>query len=707
MTAKAIRELASIFQPEGNLSAGENPLLIAAGAVGKSLGITIRSPDFSENSITIQEIARASGFRTRQVNLTPNWWQTDCGPLLGFIKGGNVPIALLPGKKNEYEMLEPKELKRIPVNRLIADRLAPVAYTFYRPLPDKKITVLDILRFILRGQTRSLLKIMWLGIAAAFLGMFAPFITGILVDFAIPDAKRNLLLQMGSGLFAASLGVTIFQIAQSFAILRLQTRIGHDIQAAVWDRLLKLKPAFFREFSTGDLYDRISAVTQIRNRLSGSVLRILFASLFALLNLGLLLFYSPFLTLVAIIVALVVVFVTSISSLFVRRKMRPLQQLAAEIFGFTVQLIGGVSKLRVAAAESEAFACWAKKYTEQVKLMLSTQLLEDLLAVFNVIIPTIASILLFGLAVYSIEQSSSELSTGKFLAFNAAFATFIIGATQLSNTLINILDINILWERAQPILQTIPEVDANKFHPGKLSGQLKLAGVKFRYRRDSPLILDNIDLEVRSGEFIAFVGPSGSGKSTIIRLLLGFETPEAGTIFYDGKNLSTLDLAAVRRQLGVVLQNGRIASGSIWENIAGAAIVTRDEAWLALEMAGLADEVRAMPMGIQTIVSEGGGNLSGGQRQRLSIARALVRQPRILLFDEATSALDNQTQAIVTRSLENLGVTRIIIAHRLSTIRHADRICVLQNGKIVQQGTFEELSAVKGLFADLMARQLT
>ncbi|MHC5729229.1 MAG: ABC transporter transmembrane domain-containing protein, partial [Nostoc sp.] len=259
---------------------------------------------------------------------------------------------------------------RTPVNRHTAALLAPIAYTFYRPLPDKEITALDILQFALRGTTADLVKILLVGVIATLFGMFTPQITGILIDYAIPDANRKLLIQMGLGLLAASFGVTIFQLAQSFAILRLQTQVSFDTQAAVWDRLLKLKPAFFRQYSTGDLYNRVSAITQIRNRLSGSILRTLFTSIFLLLNLGLLIFYSFHLALVAIAVALVAVVITTISGMITRQKMRPLQQLSGEIFGLTVQLIGGVSKLRVAAAESEALACWAKKYTQQVKLML-------------------------------------------------------------------------------------------------------------------------------------------------------------------------------------------------------------------------------------------------------------------------------------------------------------------------------------------------
>ncbi|MGK7926379.1 MAG: NHLP bacteriocin export ABC transporter permease/ATPase subunit [Spirulina sp.] len=712
MTEKALQELASILNPSTHFPQGETPLLMAMGAVGKTLGITIRPPAKSENLDAVKEpvaaIARASGFRTRRVTLTPNWWKTDSGSLLGFTRSENRPVALLGNQNNRYELFDPVTLKRTLITQQIAEKLASTAYTFYRPLPDKEITFFDLLKFAFRESIPDLIKICWVGVIATLFGMLTPQITGILVDYAIPDANRKLLIQMGLGLFAASFGVTIFQLAQSFAILRVQTQVSYDTQAAVWDRLLKLKPAFFRQYSTGDLHNRLSAITQIRNRLSGSILRILFTSLFSLLNLGLLFIYSLPLAFVAIAIALVAAIVTLISGMITQQKMRPLQQLSGELFGLTVQLISGVSKLRVAAAESEAFACWAKKYTQQVKLILSTQFIEDMLTTFNVILPAVSSILLFGLAVYFTQQSTTEigLSTGIFLAFNTAFATLIISVTRLSNTLIDILEITILWERTQPILKTQPEVDRHKFHPGRLSGQLKLDRVCFRYRQDSPLVLENITLEAQPGEFIAIVGPSGSGKSTVIRLLLGFETPESGIIFYDGKDLSGLDITAVRRQLGVVLQNGRIMSGSIWENIAGGAIVSQDEARSALKMAGLADDIQAMPMGIHTIISEGGGNLSGGQRQRLFIARALVHKPQILLFDEATSSLDNRTQAIVTQSLEQLGVTRIVLAHRLSTIRHADRIYVMQAGRIVQQGNFEELAAVEGLFADLIARQI-
>ena len=300
---------------------------------------------------------------------------------------------------------------------------------------------------------------------------------------------------------------------------------------------------------------------------------------------------------------------------------------------------------------------------------------------------------------------TAGLTVGTFLAFNSAFGTFIGGATNLSNTATNLLQVIPLGKRAQPILATVPEVDLSKADPGRLMGRISIDHVTFRYRDSGALTLDDVSLHAEPGEFIALVGGSGSGKSTLFRLLLGFETSESGAIAYDGQDLTGLNVEAVRRQLGVVLQGGRLLSASIFDNIAGGAQITLDETWEAAQMAGFAEDVAAMPMEMHTVISEGGSNLSGGQRQRLLIARALALKPRILLFDEATSALDNRTQAIVSDSLDKLQVTRIVIAHRLSTIRNADRIYVLQAGRILQQGNFEELANQAGLFAQLMTRQ--
>jgi ABC-type bacteriocin/lantibiotic exporter with double-glycine peptidase domain len=314
---------------------------------------------------------------------------------------------------------------------------------------------------------------------------------------------------------------------------------------------------------------------------------------------------------------------------------------------------------------------------------------------------------IFYLAAWLMKQPLLKpLTTGEFLAFNAAFGQFLTAVLQLSASIVSVLSIVPLYERAKPILQTLPEVDQAKSDPGELSGNIEVSHLAFRYRPDTPLVLKDISMNIPAGEFVAFVGASGCGKSTLFRLLLGFEQPESGSVYYDGQELQQLDVQAVRRQMGVVLQNGKLLSGDIFTNLVGSSPLTVDDAWEAARMAGFDQDIRQMPMGMHTVVSEGGGGLSGGQRQRLMIARAIVAKPRILLFDEATSALDNQTQAIVSKSLEELKATRIVIAHRLSTIIHADRIFVLDKGVVVQSGTYDTLIQQEGLFAELAKRQL-
>ncbi|QFS52022.1 NHLP bacteriocin export ABC transporter permease/ATPase subunit [Nostoc sphaeroides] len=715
VTAEAIGELAStLSSQDGDFFLEGTPLLVTAGAVGRAMGIKIRPPSRSENLKRVKEpleaIVRASRIRMRRVLLRDNWWEKASGPIVAYTQQNNQPVALLPIGATHYEIFDPVEHTRVKVDERIAATLVPVAYVFYRSLPDKALQAVDILRFTLKGRRQDLLVILFTGIAVTILGMITPYATAIIVDNAIPDSDKGLLLQIGLGLLVAALGTGLFQLTQGLALLRIETSSDASTQAGVWDRLLNLPVSFFRQYTTGDIFSRVSSVSTISRRLSGRTLINLLTSLFALFYLGQLFYYNYQLALIAVAFAIVAIAFTTVSGMLLLTKVRPLLELRGSIFGQTVQLINGISKLHIAGAQERAFAAWSKNYTRQIKLELSTQRVEDAVVLFNTVMPILTSGVLFWFTIRLLENPPTsgviELSLGTFLAFNAAFSNFTRGTTDLSNTVTEILQVIPQWQRTQPILSTIPEVDLCKADPGKLIGNITLEHITFRYRNDGPLTLDDVSISAAPGEFIALIGGSGSGKSTILRLLLGFETPIAGSIYYDGQDLSGLDVDAVRRQLGVVLQNGQLSSASIFENIAGGAQLTLDEAWEAARMSGFADDIITMPMQMHTVVSEGGGNLSGGQRQRLLIARALALKPRVLLFDEATSALDNRTQAIVSESLDNLQVTRIAIAHRLSTIRNAHRIYVLQAGRVVQQGTFQELAAVEGLFAQLMARQM-
>jgi NHLM bacteriocin system ABC transporter ATP-binding protein len=707
-------ELAEVLQPKATevLLIGSH-LLIAAGAVGNAMGIKILPPPASEDNNRIKDpveaIARASQCRTRRVSLTGEWWKQEHGALLAYTKA-DLPVALLP-EGNRYQLFDPAQLTKTSLAPNRIPDLQTEAYVFYRPLPPFVANAVEIFLFGIKGYEKDIIAIFALGIFASLLGMVTPQATAILVNDAIPDSNRTLLAQLGLALFAAAFGQAAFQLAQQIITLRVESAADASLQPAVWDRILKLSPTFFRDYASGDLVNRLMAISQIRAHLSGSTQRTLLSGVFALLNLGLMFTYSLQLALVGLGLSLLVIIVTIVSSRMSVTKQRLQEQIDGDINGLTVELIEGVSKLRVAAAEERAFGSWAKKYSQRIKLESGIKHVDDSLSVFNEAIPVVSSVLIFWFAILFIQIAATEnkpggLSAGSFLAFNTAFTVFLNGATEISNTLSNVLEIIPLWERAKPIIQTPLESNPAQADPGRLTGRISLEHVNFRYRVDGSLILNNVSVHADPGEFIALVGPSGSGKSTVFRLLLGFELPASGTVCYDGQDLAGLDVQAVRRQLGVVLQNVRIAAASIFDSISAGALVTLEEAWEAARMAGFDADIQAMPMGMHTVISEGGTNLSGGQRQRLLIARSLVLKPKILLMDEATSALDNQTQTIVTESLDRMNATRIVVAHRLSTIRNADRIYVVEAGIVVQSGTFDELVKQEGLFARLVARQL-
>ncbi len=713
LTDAALEDLAAVLDPRDVPATCDTSLLTVLTAVGDALGVEIKPPGRSEDMGRVADpldaIARASRVRTRRVLLSGAWWRQDCGPLVAYSADEERrPLALLQGRRQRYEIFDPVTRERTPVDAATAATLDPEAVMLYRPLPARKLTLWDLVRFSLAGRGRDLAFILMTGTAATLLGMLTPQATALLMDQAIPEANVRLLLELGLALAAAAFGQAVFALAEGVVSMRLGLGTEAASQAAVWDRLLSLKPSFFRKYSSGDLQSRALAANDVGRELNGATLRTIFTSFLALLNLGLLLYYSAKLALIAVVVTAVALAVTASFGAAVRRKIIVLEDLRGAFYGLVIQLVGGVSKLRVAGAEQRAYTTWVRRYTEQLRVMFAAQRLEDYVVIFNGVVPTLGTISLFwfGYGQMLAEGAAKPLSIGTFLAFNAAFGTFLGGATSLSNTIIGMLDTMTRGKRIRPILEAQPEVDPSKSDPGRLAGRVELERIVFRYRDDGPKILDDISLRAEPGEFIALVGPSGSGKSTVFRLLLGFEAPESGAVLFDGQDVAGLDVTAVRRQLGVVLQSGRLNTGSIYDNIACGSLVSLDEAMEAARDAGLESDLAQMPMGLHTVVSEGGGNLSGGQRQRLLIARALVVRPCILLFDEATSALDNRTQSVVGESLARRSVTRIVIAHLLSTVRSASRIYVLDEGCIVQQGTFEELTASEGPFARMMARQM-
>lgn len=682
-----------------------DPVLAACQLLGNIQQIPIRTQPSTDRKYShtqqVERIAQASRVRTRKVVLQGEWWNNDSGPMVAFVEESKKPIVLA-FEGSVYQLYNPFEKNAVSVNAELAAQLEPFAFAFYRPLPIRELNGLDLLRFGMRGAKNDLMMMLLMGIAGGILSMVTPIFIGILFDTTIPRGNRSDLLIIGVFLLATAFASALFQVTRSIALLRISGKLDSSIQAAIWDRVLALPASFFRSYSAGDLSSRAMGIDLIRRTLSGTITLSLFTGIFSIFSFGLLFYYDVGLALIASALVTFAFIVTTISGILQLRYQRRITNIQGRISSRVLQFINGVSKFRIAGAENRAFSIWAGEFAEQKRLAYRARMVENRLTVFNAIFPVLALIVIFGVVA---NGDADALTTGTFLAFYIAFTQFLTASLDLSRTLVSALSVVPVYERAKPILHALPEADDAKSDPGELTGNIEVSSLSFRYRGDGPLILKNISLTINRGEFVALVGASGCGKSTLMRLLLGFEKPESGAIFFDGQDLAELDLRAVRRQMGVVLQNSRLMSGDIYTNIIGASLLTIDDAWDAARQAGIEDDIKAMPMGMHTVVSEGGSTLSGGQRQRLLIARALVNKPRIIFFDEATSALDNRTQATVSQSLDNLDVTRIVIAHRLSTIQNADRIIVMDAGQIVQVGTYQELINQRGLFSQLAKRQ--
>lgn len=707
LMANSVSRLASISKKKSDKISLEevsgDALLDACRLVGQAMHIEI-NPPFSKEQGSLDEIARASCIRTREVALQGDWYRQDVGPILGYMEEDNRPVALIPDSPNSYILNDFAAGIKQVVNKETAAKLKRFAFVFYRPFENKKITFKDIISFGYKScWKRDLVLIALMGILGGILGTAIPLATGAVFSNVIPEGERAQLLQVAFFLGASALASMLFQLTRSLATLRIEGKMEGSIQAAVWDRLLSLPVPFFKDFSAGELAMRAMGISQIRVILSGVTLNTILSGIFSVFTFALLFYYDMRLALIAAVLVVLAIIVISLLGYWQVRYERKVLEISNNISGLMLQLVGGISKFRVAGAENRAFCQWSKKFGEQRMLTFKRETLGNWLATFNSFFPVVTSMVIF----YFLVSTTNSLSPGQFIAFNAAFISFMTSMVSLSESIISANIVIPLYQRAKPILETLPEYDHTKANPKPLTGSIEVKHISFRYKKDGPLILKDISFQIDEGDYVALVGTSGCGKSTLFRVLLGFETPETGKVYYNGQDLFKLDIRAVRKQLGVVLQNGQLMMGNIFSNIVGAnPYLTMDDAWEAARMAGIEKEIKEMPMGMHTYINEGAGTISGGQKQRLLIARAIVNKPKILYFDEATSALDNQSQFIVSKSLDQLQATRIVIAHRLSTIINCNKIIVMDQGRIVENGSYQELMDKKGVFADLAKRQL-
>ena len=644
-------------------------------------------------------LLRPHGLLWRGVELQSGWYRDAFGPMVGIYKEGGIPIALLPSGLAGYSYLDPTTGKRCRLTRKREELFEKDGMCFYRPFPLRKLNIRDLFQYVLGCFSLQDVALMLLAsLAVTLIGMMLPILSRALTGSVLNS--KNTLILIGMAIFLASTTISS-NLLNSFKNLvsqRVDTKLELNVQAATMMRILTTPVNFFRQFSAGELSTRLNSVSEICRFLMNSVFQTGVSSLLSLAYVGQIFRFAPALVAPALVIICLTVGISILSMLMQQKITRAKMEISAKEQGMSYALITGIQKIKLAGAERRAFSRWASLYAKEVSLQYSPPMFLRLQSVIMLTLNLVGNIVLYYLAV------KSHVKVADYYAFTAAYGMVLGTFSSLAGIALSVASMKPVLDMAKPILEIDPEVSRDKAIVTSLAGGIELNNVSFRYREDTPWIIDDLSLKIRRGEYIAIVGYTGCGKSTLMRLLLGFEKPEKGAIYYDGRDLESLDLQSLRRHIGTVIQNGGLLEGDIFSNITICAPwLTMDDAWE--ETAGIADDIRNMPMGMGTIIGEGQGGISGGQKQRLMIARAIASKPTILMFDEATSALDNKTQKQLSDALDKLKCTRIIIAHRLSTIRHCDRILVLDKGKIIENGTYDELNAKGGFFAELVKRQ--
>lgn len=649
----------------------------------------------------LEYLLRPSGIMRRMVHLEGAWYTDAIGAMIGMRKEDGTPVALIPNAFSGYSFLDGKTGKRNMVNRKNASMLDVEAICFYKPLPLKKIGIKELLLYIvqtMRGSDFVLVAMATLLVSSV--GLLLPRITNVIYRYVIVQPSMQLLAAIFTLMLSVQLAQMLLQVSSTLFVGRLQSKMDIQVQAASMMRILSLPPSFFKEYSAGRLSGTMDYIGSLSSMLANALLSTGLTSLFSLVYISQMMKYGPSLWIPGMVVIAVTVLFSLMNTIVQMRLSHQEMETSTKEVGLNYALLTGIQKIKLAGAEKRAFAKWAHLYRNAVKFRYDPPAFVK----FSNVIST--SISLVGTIVIYYFTIASNVSLADYYAFNAAYGMVMGAFVSLGSMASTFAQIKPTFDIVHPILETVPEVAENKKVVTRLSGAIELNNVSFRYVDSMPMVIDNLTLKIRPGQYVAIVGTTGCGKSTLMRLLLGFETPQKGAVYYDGKDLSTLDLKSLRRHIGTVMQNGKLFSGDIYSNITiSAPWLPMDAAWEAAELAGVADDIHAMPMGMHTLISEGAGGVSGGQRQRLMIARAIAPKPKILMFDEATSALDNLTQKKVSTSLEQLKCTRIVIAHRLSTIQQCDRIIVLDKGQIIEDGKYEELIAKQGFFAELVAKQ--
>lgn len=687
----------------GSLSDGSAAAKSAIDEILKYYHVKSREvPDnIKDTNEQLEYLMRPYGIMRRTVRLEKGWYRDAVGAMLGVMKESGRVVALIPTGFSGYCYIDPDSGKKIKINRRNQHLFDSEAIAFYKPFPLKKIGLGSVAKYIAETLSAADFALIALAtLALSLIGMLSPKLNNILFAAVLPSGSVRLLLSIAVFTVSVSVSSLLISATKEMITARINTKMSVSVQAAAMMRIMSLPADFFKGYGSGDLSSRAAHISSLCNMLVSAVLTTGLTSAFSLIYISQIFIYAPVLVAPAIAVILATVAFSLISSFAQMRISKKQMELSAKESGMSYALISGIQKIKLAGAEKRAFARWGNLYAQNAKLTYNPPAFIKLNSVISLAISLIGNIVMYAAAV------KSGVSVADYYAFGTAYGMVSGAFMSLAGMALTVAQIKPILETVQPFFNTVPEISEGKEVITRLSGGIELTNVSFRYNENMPLILDNMSLKIRPGQYVAIVGKTGCGKSTLMRLLLGFEKPQKGAVYYDGRDIERIDLKSLRRRIGVVMQNGKLFSGDIYSNIViSAPWLTQSDAWDAAEKAGIAEDIRRMPMGMNTIISEGSGGISGGQRQRLMIARAIAPKPKILMLDEATSALDNLTQKRVSESLDSLKCTRIVIAHRLSTIKQCDRILVLDGGKITEDGTYDELIAQNGVFAELVERQ--
>lgn len=657
--------------------------------------------DITKKEEQLEFLLRPHGIMTRRVELTDGWYKDCAGPLLGVNAVDGSAVALIPGRFGGYYYTDTVSGKRVKLNKKTAENIGLEAVCFYKPFPLRPMDLSDFFRFIIEAvPVSTAAAALAASVAVMLVGMLVPKISFIVMDKVVTSSSLQLLLSITAFSVCLTVSKVMFSAIESMLNSKISTLLELKTEAATMSRVMALPASFFKNYSSGQLSCKMSYMNSLCSMLYNSVFSTSLTSLLSLVYITQIFKYAPALVAPALIIILVTLSFTVITTLSQMKYTRRQMDILGKENGMTYAMITGVQKIKLAGAEKRMFSRWLDLYAQETRLTYGKPVFLRLNGVVNAAISLAGTIALYFFAV------ESGVSMAEFNAFNASYGMISGAFLSLAGVATTIAGIKPVIDEIKPIMDAQPEISEGRRIVTKVSGNIELSNVSFRYTENMPNVIDNLSLQIKSGQYVALVGATGCGKSTLVRLILGFEKPQKGSIYFDRQDIERLDLKSLRSKIGVVMQNGKLFYGDIFSNITiSAPWLTLDDAWAAAETAGIADDIRAMPMGMHTIVSEGQGGFSGGQKQRLMIARAIAPKPKILIFDEATSALDNITQKKVSDALDGLKCTRIVIAHRLSTIRQCDRILVLDKGKIIEDGTYDELIEDNGYFAELVERQ--